>query len=1620
MFDTPWLRFIQDKGFRSLQNLTSRQVTTMLNALWQFLFPSKTSVETPPLKRPRKYPRTTDPAPDSQRRDLRANEDRLFPPGSYLPPRPQFYGAPPGFHPSSFQNQPNHQQGYYGGFGLNPWIANGPAAHHFGGYPDYQPLGFNPLPNPAAHYPCVPVFAPPNYPPPGFNRPPAPPFHAPPGQEFERPEDHPVKIGTVIKAAEPPPSQVQGETYFLRCIDDRPNAHKFPDHSNLSAMDWPTGFVWRESVKSRGERKWKHTKWAWRSNGVVQHQGYAAEVRGCLGVFRCGSCQRLTRPKTQASDRRIQIQAGCTSRTCPVEPPLLHDECEARAFHYNIQRDAETILVWEHSGDHSTHARPPGGRLSKAQETQVDAQVMRKQDASAHALRTGDPGPGSVLFPDISDSLAAPGAARYALGQSQARLGITTGSTKGGLAFMSAFADLNNRFSTPFIIDSGLSGPVYLTLQTPFMDEIIREAVESWIVDLADGPGASRHGFVIDGDHSFFRQGPLLATCAFSTTSREWTPILYSWINGLDTAHHRPHFRHIFQSIIKHAGDRFTRKLLLCVMDFSGAQRGAHAEEYADTIIGITPGFATLSKEAQAAERRHLVREAEEAEVGCEVHFWRSADHVKKTHSLVPPELANTFEKSLRELLSPTTTSERFDAVILALKTTFPAIKNWVGWWERRSIASMIFPAKSAVDRALAAKVPSTSNPIEHQHSLLHHAVGKDQELLPGIEKIYLHVREMEKKFDAIKAGHFNAGEVRDRRPRKIRGWDGNDGRAPDTVAALAAAATNQAPPPPPTPPSIPPPTAVIYSPRQLRSYPWDRPNSCFFDNGLEFWFRSFSKWSGAEQAGFLGSLPPNSALATFFFHFQQRLKWIATPSATDIQGTRVLSLGRHNTDVQPLGYIMRSGVDVKLHFGVLHIWSGSCPSQHNARVGVGSVQDLLRINLFDLRVARRKRGPATSLTEYFAHCTPRVSPGNDEGGTTVVHSLPQPVCAHLDCAGSQLLELAAIDTLWPKILQINPECGTEPRLPIDRTFSIDGADGLITYELTGTVSFDAPRKHWTSKILIGDTTFHYDDLVLGGSLVAQGPADLISTPDRRAVLWIYHRSSKFAESTTPLLDVVSKYDAASEIDASRPRRSPSVIRDSASPKLLQDPPPPNPGPPVIPEGSQDRFHTPEQSLPPSNSGEIEMGIADTSFAETNSHTPCPLRCDGCEQEEPEGDNDPEEVQCEKCRFWSHIKCLSEAHWDDPDVHFICKRCLSKQSRELFDPEQIVMVPFAEVVSWQAPDVLWYPAKFVARHPKYAGKPGEYEFVWLTCNDGTVYNSEDSMLPALMLRRFVRSHKFCTEIGEVQLTDEKIGNIRLPSYMEPDNPDHENPALTEIFNAAIPQVAKILAEFDKSHPVVGDFHTYFAGKKPIERSRGVSKWMATFGLIPTPELEAVISDPLISLLIRRDLSHLREPERNARVLGVGSALLQLLAVQNELGEELDLNGDLLADLRNRAVVPCPSDGVKGLNVMFSSIPLSSSKSGVLIKQMLRFNHAHTIYDTNFRPPTFRRDEPSYSAPRDPIPITLKRKADNNIDEKRPEKRLKKGKVMDKDTKAEQRLGSQTNQRRKLRSGKSLL
>jgi hypothetical protein len=91
------------------------------------------------------------------------------------------------------------------------------------------------------------------------------------------------------------------------------------------------------------------------------------------------------------------------------------------------------------------------------------------------------------------------------------------------------------------------------------------------------------------------------------------------------------------------------------------------------------------------------------------------------------------------------------------------------------------------------------------------------------------------------------------------------------------------------------------------------------------------------------------------------------------------------------------------------------------------------------------------------------------------------------------------------------------------------------------------------------------------------------------------------------------------------------------------------------PEASLDDFYPPEQSP---QAAERTAHSVFQSPADKDSTTPCPVRWDGCGLEAPDGDEDPNEVQCEGCRFWSHMACLEkDINWEDRDVRFVCSRC---------------------------------------------------------------------------------------------------------------------------------------------------------------------------------------------------------------------------------------------------------------------------------------------------------------------------------------------------------------------------
>ena len=164
----------------------------------------------------------------------------------------------------------------------------------------------------------------------------------------------------------------------------------------------------------------------------------------------------------------------------------------------------------------------------------------------------------------------------------------------------------------------------------------------------------------------------------------------------------------------------------------------------------MIPGHTRWDPEVREVQLERLREEAKGAEVGCIFHFQEMATQVKGDSGIFDPTRIEDFDSILRKLRSPTLTEDEFSRTASRMHKEFPAAFKWLGWWLRPSHIGMIFPSMSAVDPAVRAQVPHTSNAVEHIHSLLNQAVGKDNTLMDGIMKIFRFVKKFESDDAAI------------------------------------------------------------------------------------------------------------------------------------------------------------------------------------------------------------------------------------------------------------------------------------------------------------------------------------------------------------------------------------------------------------------------------------------------------------------------------------------------------------------------------------------------------------------------------------------------------------------------------------------------------------------------------------------------------------------------------------------------------------------------------------------------------------------------------------------------------------------------------------------------------
>lgn len=239
--------------------------------------------------------------------------------------------------------------------------------------------------------------------------------------------------------------------------------------------------------------------------------------------------------------------------------------CEIKTREYTCDVKGIPTRVWIHEGVH-THAQPPeGSKLLSKVEALLDEQVAKNPTASVHELRNGTPN--SVPLHKLSAALTRPKTAAYHVGKSRRKQGIILPSkSKAQFESISTVGDILDDNGKPFLIEESLiKGRRYLMFQTDFQREALEEMIEEW--EDEDPKAEYRHGMVTDGNHSFFRVGVLMQTSVFLSTTAMYTSVLYTWIDGEDTEHHRPHFARLAQSVVERMTrtGRFNKKYLFQV-----------------------------------------------------------------------------------------------------------------------------------------------------------------------------------------------------------------------------------------------------------------------------------------------------------------------------------------------------------------------------------------------------------------------------------------------------------------------------------------------------------------------------------------------------------------------------------------------------------------------------------------------------------------------------------------------------------------------------------------------------------------------------------------------------------------------------------------------------------------------------------------------------------------------------------------------------------------------------------------------------------------------------------------------------------------------------------------------
>lgn len=99
----------------------------------------------------------------------------------------------------------------------------------------------------------------------------------------------------------------------------------------------------------------------------------------------------------------------------------------------------------------------------------------------------------------------------------------------------------------------------------------------------------------------------------------------------------------------------------------------------------------------------------------------------RRAYALLDQPNAQAFQKRAQKLIK-----------------MFPKIKPWLLWWTRDAHASMLFTSERTMEPVLWDSLPDSTNAEEAMHHKIYSAVGRDHNLISGINGLEAFARHYE------------------------------------------------------------------------------------------------------------------------------------------------------------------------------------------------------------------------------------------------------------------------------------------------------------------------------------------------------------------------------------------------------------------------------------------------------------------------------------------------------------------------------------------------------------------------------------------------------------------------------------------------------------------------------------------------------------------------------------------------------------------------------------------------------------------------------------------------------------------------------------------------------------